>query len=480
MKNKGFTLVELLAVIVVLAVILIIAVPRILNVIESSEKEAFRLTGENLVKAAKDKVVMDSMIEPTSKTYTIEGGAFVGEKLNINGKLPDSGTIKVKSDGSVLMAVKNDKYCLKKSYGEDSVKVVDDASCTLPSIKVYGVRFENATVGTRTDDAVGLTYAVNTSTITSDFDTAEIYNEITDYTDIDGNIYVKIPRFYIKKTKSDGNIWTYQISKEKQDSSYYLPESFRNHTNGEILDYVYIGKYDASLNGTKLESKSGKAPLVSQNINTFRTYARNNGASYQLIDIHAIDLLQTLFYVEFATLDSQSIMRGYVDGNTSALASGTTDSVTSKSGSPTSNTTGQYAMKYRGIENLWGNIFQFVDGINIKDNQAYISKNPSNYASDVFDGDYVSLSYVNSNTNNYVIEMGYDSAHPYANFPITVGTYANSIYKDYYYQALGNRIALVGGAWDYGSFAGLSRWFNSYGSTNASSNVGSRLLKKAF
>ena len=42
MKNKkGFTLVELLAVIVILAVILVIAIPRILDVIDSSKLSSF-------------------------------------------------------------------------------------------------------------------------------------------------------------------------------------------------------------------------------------------------------------------------------------------------------------------------------------------------------------------------------------------------------------------------------------------------------
>ena len=44
MKNKGFTLVELLAVIVILAVISLIAVPMILGVVEESKKSAFQIT----------------------------------------------------------------------------------------------------------------------------------------------------------------------------------------------------------------------------------------------------------------------------------------------------------------------------------------------------------------------------------------------------------------------------------------------------
>lgn len=79
MNKKGFTLIELLSVIIVLALILIIAVPRILNVVEETEKETFRITGENLVRQARDRTSIDSMGNPSFKTYTIEEGEFVGE-----------------------------------------------------------------------------------------------------------------------------------------------------------------------------------------------------------------------------------------------------------------------------------------------------------------------------------------------------------------------------------------------------------------
>ena len=354
-----------------------------------------------------------------------------------------------------------------------------NATFGIKTLPIYGVTFSNATAGTRTDDAEDLTYTVNASTITSDFDTADIYRNITEVTDSYGNIFVKIPKFYIKKTKSAGNVWTYQISKGMHDASYYLPECFKNQGTSETLDYVLIGKYNASLNATKLESKSGKTPLVSQTISTFRTYATNNGASYQLLDIHTIDMLQVLFYVEFATLNSQAIMAGFTAGS-SALTTGTTNSVITTSGSPTSNSSGAYAMKYRGIENLYGNIWEYIDGINIQNYQAYIAKNPTNYASDVFTGEYVSVGYVNSNTTNYFLEMGYDSNHPYANFPINAGSYENSIYKDRYATASGNRVAEIGGRWDNSDNAGITDWDLSDSSSDALSTVGSRLVKKGY
>lgn len=52
-NKKGFTLVELLTVIVILAIILVIAVPRIQNVVEKAKKESLKITGELLIRGGK-------------------------------------------------------------------------------------------------------------------------------------------------------------------------------------------------------------------------------------------------------------------------------------------------------------------------------------------------------------------------------------------------------------------------------------------
>ncbi|MEF2690303.1 MAG: type II secretion system protein, partial [Bacilli bacterium] len=51
-KKKGFTLVELLAVIVILAVILVIAVPQIMSVIESARKGSIESTAKLIAEGA--------------------------------------------------------------------------------------------------------------------------------------------------------------------------------------------------------------------------------------------------------------------------------------------------------------------------------------------------------------------------------------------------------------------------------------------
>lgn len=69
-----------------------IAVPRVLNLIESSDKETFRITGENLVRSAKENA-LKGLNSDEKRTYTITEGEFIGDKLSISGKLPNNGIV---------------------------------------------------------------------------------------------------------------------------------------------------------------------------------------------------------------------------------------------------------------------------------------------------------------------------------------------------------------------------------------------------
>ena len=61
-KKKGFTLVELLAVIVILAVILVIAVPRISEVINNSKKASFEATTKTIISQAEKKYMENEVL----------------------------------------------------------------------------------------------------------------------------------------------------------------------------------------------------------------------------------------------------------------------------------------------------------------------------------------------------------------------------------------------------------------------------------
>ena len=138
---------------------------------------------------------------------------------------------------------------------------------------------------------------------------------------------------------------------------------------------------------------------------------------------------------------------------------------------------GRTSFKWRGIEDPFGNLYEWVDGVLINDNKGYICNKPSLFASSLT-ADYKPLSYTNANTDGYPFEMGYDENYPEAQFPIAVGAGSSTGYADYYYQNTGLRGALFGGDASDGAVAGLSCWSLYDSPSFANWFLGGRLLFK--
>ena len=140
----------------------------------------------------------------------------------------------------------------------------------------------------------------------------------------------------------------------------------------------------------------------------------------------------------------------------------------------------QHAVIYRGIENIFGNVFNWIDGLNIQNYQAYICRNPKEYISDKFEVPYIKLGYVNCNEKDmYIKKLGFDEKNPDIALPIEIGGGAGSSSGmcDFYYSSEGNRVALVGGYFCYGSIAGLWYWYCINSSVTSYLLCGARLLK---
>ena len=98
-KNKGFTLVELLAVIVILAIIALIATPIILNVINDAKKQAAKDSAHGYVDAV-DKYIVSSELEDESIPDGIYKVEDLNKKISVKGSIPDRGSIEIEN-GSV-------------------------------------------------------------------------------------------------------------------------------------------------------------------------------------------------------------------------------------------------------------------------------------------------------------------------------------------------------------------------------------------
>ncbi len=97
MKKKGFTLVELLAVIAILAILVIIALPNVLGMFRSAQKSTFTTELQNIMRGAQNQYMSDTL-----KTTGLEGIAYgrAGgarcEGDDSNGKAPNGGKVTLK------------------------------------------------------------------------------------------------------------------------------------------------------------------------------------------------------------------------------------------------------------------------------------------------------------------------------------------------------------------------------------------------
>ena len=184
---------------------------------------------------------------------------------------------------------------------------------------------------------------------------------------------VRIPRVYHRFVYDDGD-WYWLVSPEPSSGFSLQPTFNQRGHSASPANQVYVGSYDAHDAGSsKLGSKSGTTPLVGQTMATFETRGNNIGTGWGLMNFHTLCLLQMLFYIEYASFDSQTkVGPGYTNAS-SALASGGAAAYEGTNGTSVG-TNDTQAVSWRGIENLWGNLWQFIPGYNTTDTSHRILK----------------------------------------------------------------------------------------------------------
>lgn len=396
--------------------------------------------------------------------------------------------------GTVTDGIEAGNNYLFRVNAENAVGSSDyfTVSDPLPTVdgNIYGVSWDGSSSGVlqRTDAAVGLKAGINGAQ--NDFDTRGPWGLMDKtVTDSYGNAFVRVPKFYIRKTQDKNKpLSTWQVSLFKQGDDWYLPNCFYDFDTKKELDYVDVSRYEGFVEGNGLKSKSGVNPTGNLDINHFRTAATalnvDGKKGYHLWDVHTLDALQVLFTIEFATLDSQSIMKGATDGVLAgAESNGAADGVKGSSGN-VNHSNGYGSMTYRGIENLYGNLPMFTDGLNISNLSLYSCDNATKYVSDTFTDPYYKVSYpLISSKDGNITGLVFDKEHPGVTAPASFNSDSyNTYYHDYgcIYDS-GNYVVYTGGGWDWDAGqSGLWCWYGLNSSTYANAGVGSRLLKKAL
>jgi hypothetical protein len=256
--------------------------------------------------------------------------------------------------------------------------------------KIYGVVIDLTnsnpeTAVTYTDDAVGMSLgsAWNSMPIFKDIKPCVLKNGVVQYylnpndltkkadgtsADItsgnDGDVMIEIPKAGFKITTS-GNTLTIKVTDNPNDTANFKYYAHSRATEGD-RSKLYIGAYLGWNSGGKLRSLSEKTPTASQPIGTFRNQAQANGAGYDIVSFYPLTLLQCLFLIKYKNRDSQTALgRGYVDKDIAAIATGGTNT----KGIDFGETSGKQQMCFLNIEDMWGNLRWFIDGLFINSNR---------------------------------------------------------------------------------------------------------------
>ena len=147
MKKDGFTLVELLAVVVILAVVALIATPIILNVINDAKKSSIKQSAIGYVDAV-EKTILEKKTNTDvdyDGKYTIKKDQITKESetasllpildliqlnVNVKGELPNKGNLEIEKSNVISGEFYYNNYLVTLSNDKYKIQVLSNSSST--------------------------------------------------------------------------------------------------------------------------------------------------------------------------------------------------------------------------------------------------------------------------------------------------------------------------------------------------------------
>lgn len=298
-------------------------------------------------------------------------------------------------------------------------------------------------------------------------------------------------RYYVSDTKKEGfklHPAFIQDGVEKnfiylsayEGSTYDTSASVYNTTDAQTVDWT--NDLLASIAGAKPTSGLTQGGATR---NGFRTIAAKRGAGWSQQTVQAATATELLFLVEYASFNMQSNIGAGVtnktdDGTTSMTEiTGYTANLGNATGS-VNNPDGWNIVTYRGEENFFGNIWKWIDGINIY-NYGVGSVHIADHSfADGSVDHYKDAGITICGANGYVSAFGYNEDFDWLFIASECSGSSALPVGDYFYQ---NKVveywtvAILGGSWwDGGAIAGGFYWAVTYAASDRNRNVGGRLL----
>ena len=294
-------------------------------------------------------------------------------------------------------------------------------------------------------------------------------------TTVGKDVMVEFPKRGYKIT-TENNIVKIRLT-DNPNASGYSYKPFSRNAEGD-RDYFYYGAYKGYVSSSKLYSVSGNTPTVNQTRATFRTYAKSRGTGYAQNGFYQLTYLQCCYLLRFKNLNSQeAVGYGYANGNSGLISTGGTNTIgmNSELMAESDRTGGKKQIKCLGIEDFWGNIYQWVDGITTDSSRRLCVCHIPGSFSDSTSGTNINViaSGVSSDISNYLSKV---QGSTDGGFVAKEVSGSDSTYFCDYAVLYASRVTYFGGDWYNGAYAGAFylRVYNS--SSGANSNIGSRLM----
>ena len=281
----------------------------------------------------------------------------------------------------------------------------------------------------------------------------------------EGDVMIAFPKRKLKIVTIGSNIHVSITDNPDADSSF----EDNAHIRGiNPKDYFFVGAYAGSVIGGKLRSLNGKTPTTNITIGQARNYARANGTGYDQLAIYQLTYLQSMYMLKYKNLNSQqAVGRGYVDGNSTVLNTGGTET----KGMDWGENTGKQHMVLFGLEDFWGNVFQWIDGLYCDAQRNILT------ATDKFND--AGAGYINqgkgANANIYGYISDVQGSTKTGFIAKTCSGSGTTHYTDYS-NLYASCLPFFGGYWNYGSGAGAFSLSVNDSASNSGSDLGARLM----
>ena len=146
MKKNAFTLIELLAVIIIIGLLAVIIIPKIGKTIEDSKKNTNEISAKSLVRYANSYYLEQrgSNKDFNGCQYNFENNSNTCAGFEFSGEKPETGSLNILEDGTVTMNIKLGDYCYLKDYNTDDVEILEYNEFSCKTKKEYTDEGESA------------------------------------------------------------------------------------------------------------------------------------------------------------------------------------------------------------------------------------------------------------------------------------------------------------------------------------------------